>query len=454
MKRIKIYALLLIGVALITTGFRCTFITAKQQELLQPVELTWWGTFDDPNNFTDVIKEYQVVHPNIKVTYRKLRTEEFDTELIHALAEDRGPDIVSINNKELNKWMNNLEPLPATTKMAYTVKQKSLGIKEETLVEIRETTSITPAKIKEQYLDVVSDDVIVNGKVYGLPLSVNTLVLFYNRDLFNNANLALPPTTWTELQTDVKKLTFQDKENKLVQSGIAMGLSENIEYSPDILSLLMMQNGAQMTDGNRVMFTFVPPGGDKLYNPGPEAVRFYTDFADPVKEVYTWDKTFANSLDAFAQGKVAMIFGYGYDVSYIEGKRQGKLNYAIARVPQIEGRKEVNVANYWFQTVTKKSKHINESWDFIQFISKADVAKKYLNRTLRPTALRTLVDEQIQNDQLNIFASQLLTSENWYHGRDTTVMEQAFKEMITSVHQGIEVQKAIDLAAQKVQQTL
>jgi len=47
-----------------------------------------------------------------------------------------------------------------------------------------------------------------------------------------------------------------------------------------------------------------------------------------------------------------------------------------------------------------------------------------------------------------------LTSENWYHGKDTTVAEQAFIELVTSVHQGIEVQKAIELAAQKVQQTL
>lgn len=452
---LKIQILILVALLIVTTGFRCKFITPGQKQLLQPINLTWWGTFDDPQNFSEIIADYQTLHPNIKINYRKLRSEEFTGEVVNALAEDRGPDILSIHNTDIIRWFSKLEPLPPTTKMAYQITKKSLGLKEETLIEIRETPSLTPGKIKEYFLDVVYDDVVINEKIYGLPLSIDTLVMYYNRDLFNNAGIPLPPTNWTDLQSFVKKLTYQNKEGQLIQSGVALGTAYNVEQCADILSLLMMQNGAQMTEGGKVTFHLLPAGVDKTYNPGPDALRFYTDFASPGKEVYTWNYTFANSIDAFAQGKVAMIFGYSYHLPYIEAIRQGKLNYGIAKIPQIEGRPEVNFANYWVQTVSKKSKYINEAWDFIQFIIKKDEAKKYLTKMMRPTALRSLVEEQLNNDQLKVFADQLLTSKSWYHGQNKEAMENVFKEMIDSVIlQSIEPKKATQLAAEKIQQTL
>src|SRR3989338_8683635 len=365
----KIGILLLVAVILVSSGFRCKFITPKQKELLQPITLTWWGTFDNPANFTEIIADYKAVHPNINITYRKLRSEEFWIELINALAEDRGPDIFSIPNNELLGLMSKIEPLPPTTKMAFQVTQKSLGLKEETLIEIRETKSLTTGKIKEYFIDAVYNDVVRDGKIWGLPLSADTLVMFYNRDLFNNANLPLPPTTWTELQNYVKKLTYQDRDGNLIQSGAALGTADNITNSADILSLLMIQNGAQMTSGNKATFAVVPPGGSRTYNPGPEALLFYTDFSNQSKEVYTWNYSFPSSLEAFTQGKVAIAFGYSYHLPYLDAARQGKLNYGVAKMPQIEGRPEVNSAKYWVHTVSKKIKNINEAWDFLQLVT-------------------------------------------------------------------------------------
>jgi len=453
--KIKIITLLLLAAVVLTTGFSCKWISGAEKELLNPVELTWWGVFDDPENFTEIINDYRALHPHVKITYRKLRTEEFETELLNALAEDRGPDIFSIHNDWLTKYISKIEPLPATTKMAYEVTKKSLGLKEETLIEIKETQSLTVTQLKNEFVDVVANDVVRGGKIYGLPLSVDTLVLFYNRDLLNNAGIPLPPANWQTLQENVKKLTYQDQDGKLVQSGVALGTAENVERFADILALLMLQNGAVMTTGNQVTFGLVPQGfPDQTYNPGPEAIRFYTDFANPGKEVYTWNSSFADSVDAFAQGNAAMFFGYSYHIPYLAAKRQGKLNYGIAKMPQIEGRTETNFANYWFQTVSKKSKNINEAWDFIQFISKSKEAKKYLTRTLKPTALRSLIEEQINDDQFKIFADQLLTSKSWYQGSDAQAMENAIKEMINTVNSDGKMKDAIDLAAQKIQQTL
>ena len=90
-------------------------------------------------------------------------------------------------------------------------------------------------------------------------------------------------------------------------------------------------------------------------NPAADAVRFYTDFADPGKEVYTWNKNMPNSLEAFILGKTAFFFGYAYHLPTIKS-RAPKLNLSIVKLPQIAGNPEINFANYWLETVSRKNK--------------------------------------------------------------------------------------------------
>ncbi|MFA6215469.1 MAG: hypothetical protein WC768_02795, partial [Patescibacteria group bacterium] len=66
----KITLLAILALAVVTTGFRCTWVSPAEQQLLEPVELTWWGVFDDPENFSEIISDYSALHPNIKITYR------------------------------------------------------------------------------------------------------------------------------------------------------------------------------------------------------------------------------------------------------------------------------------------------------------------------------------------------------------------------------------------------
>ena len=80
-------------------------------------------------------------------------------------------------------------------------------------------------------------------------------------------------------------------------------------------------------------------------------------------------------------------------------------------------------------------------------------AKKYLEKTGRTTALRSLIEEQLADDNLQIFAGQLLTSQSWYRGDDYEVVEGAFSDMIKSVKNGEDLMKAVVLATQRIQQT-
>ncbi|MFZ4632212.1 MAG: ABC transporter substrate-binding protein [Patescibacteria group bacterium] len=452
----KVTILFLLMVFILSSGFGCKTADKATQAASKPITLTYWRVFDDRDAFEEIINKYTAIHPNIRIDYRKLRYEEYETELLNALAEDRGPDIFSIHNTWMKKYQSKLTPMPDSITMVYLVTQGTL--KKEVIQQIQTNKSISLKEIKDNFVDVVGRDVILNdGKVYGLPLSVDTLAMYYNKDLFNSAGISQVPAYWNnEFIQDIKKLTKLDAKKELVQSGVALGGSKNINRYSDILTVLMMQSGATIIDeAGRTMFNASP--NSTSYTPGVDALRFYTDFADPVKESYTWNSTLPNSLEMFMSGNLAIMFSYSYDMATIKAQAP-KLNFSIAKLPQIEGNPptNINLANYWVETVSKKSKNPNEAWDFIQFIAKEEQAKSYLAKSKRPTALRSLIAKQKEDNEIGIFADQVLTAKSWYQGKNVQAAEDAMAEMIDFVFKVSKdkIQDIVNTAASKVQQTI
>jgi len=462
----RLIILFLLSALIMTSGFGCRITSQQVKEAMKPISLNYWRVWDGPDAFSEIFAEYNRLHSNVTINYRKLRYDEYEKELLNALAEDRGPDIFSIHNTWIKKYQNKIEPMPATITMAYPVVKGT--VKKEVVPELRTTKSIGINEIKNNFVDIVYNDVVIKvmnektnkteEKVWGLPLSVDTLAVYYNKDLLNNAGIAEPPIYWNrEFQQDVKKLTKQNVKGEIIQAGVALGGSTNIERYFDILSVLMMQNGAVMSDDrNSISFNKMPANfQQQRYIPGLEALRFYTDFANPAKEVYSWNKTLDNSLNMFAQGKLALFFGYAYHLPQILNQAP-KLNFGIAKLPQIEGNPQgVNFANYWVETVSAKSKYTAEAWDFIQFATKAEQAKLYLDKVKKPTALRSLISQQIDDMDIGVFADQVLTAKSWYRGMDSAAAEQIFAEMIDNAVSGSDTfDNLINLAANKVQQTV
>ncbi len=451
----KITAVILLMIFVLGSGFGCKISSQAVQDQMKPITLTYWRVYDGPDDFAQIIDNYHQLHPYITINYRKLRYSEYETELLNAFAEDRGPDILSINNTWIKKYESKLAPLPEQISMVYPVTK---GTIQKTVVpEIRTSKSLTLKELKDNFADVVSSDVVINNQIYGLPLSVDTLAMYYNRDLFNNAGLTDVPQYWNrDFQQTVKKLTKQDLKGNLIQSGVALGGSKNIERFSDILSVLMIQNGAVMLDNNQVLFHSVPANSkDPNYNPGLAALRFYMDFANPAKEVYSWNNNLTGSLESFTSGQLAIMFGYAYHLPLIKAQSP-KLNFGIAKLPQIEGAfNGTNFANYWVEAVSKKSTHINESWDFIQFMTSADQAKNYLQKTQKPAALRSLIKTQREDQTIGVFADQVLTSKSWYKGYNVQAAEAAMGEMVDNAL--LDDQRIMDimsLAASRVQQTI
>lgn len=446
--------LLLIAAVLLTSGFSCKLIPTKQApiSLTKTIELKYWGVWDDREYLEPIIQDFQALHPNIKITYRKFRYLEYETKLLEAWAEDQGPDLYSIPASWILKYQNRITPQPADVKLAFEETKKTLG-KVETYTVVRSVPTFKPWEIKDKFVDVVSEDVVIDNKIYGLPFSVDSLALFYNRQMLDKAGVATPPTNWDELTEAVKKISKIDLKNNLLQSGIALGAGDNVNRAVDILSLLMMQNGTTMVDKNGVVFDR-PLAGDKNYFPGLTAVEFYTAFADPLKEVYSWNKNQPNSLDAFISGKAAMMLGYSYDLPVIKA-RSPKLDFGVVGLPQVKNAEEpINYTNYWVETVSHKAKNAEIAWGFLNFAANQQEVTKYLTAAKKPAALRALIYAQRDDPVVGVFSKQTLTAKRWYQGRDPLKMEQIMKDLIENFAQAVDQLKLLQTAADKINATL
>jgi len=452
----KILILFLIAVFFVTTGLGCKLLSSEQQQAIAPTTLTYWRVWDDSDVFANVIADYQLVHPNINIQYRKFRQEEFEQELLNALAEDRGPDIFSIPEPWLKKYQSKLLPMPAQLKMGYIVEHNYFGIKKEQAVEVRTEKTPTLFSLKDQFADVVSADAVIDNQLYGLPLFLDTMVMYYNKDILNQAGINVIPSDWQAFQEAVVKATKFETENIILQSGTALGTGFNIQHAFDIISLLMMQNGAMMSDnmGRPTFFSKVVQSGKEV-NAGLNALQFYADFALPLKNVYCWNNTLPNSLSAFMTGKVGFYFGYNYELDQI--RSQSRVNFGIAPIPQISGNPSRNYADYWLEVVSKKSKYPNEAWDFILFMNKPEEVKKYLYKTNRPTAQKALTADQANIEDLHASSQQLLTAATWYHGQNITAAQQAFREMAEQFLLATDqssISNILSIAIRKVAQTI
>jgi len=404
---------ILIGLASIFPGCK---------EPVENAELEFWGVFDDSDIYDSLIGDFNKEHPEIKIEYYKKINSTYEKDLLEAMASNRGPDIFMLHNTWVPRY-----------------KDKILAASSEL---------ITVKQIQENFVDVIYEDFVIDNYIFAMPLWVDTLALYYNKDIFNTNSIPQPPSRWEEFLDDVEKLTVSDERGNIVKAGAVLGTARNINRSTDILSLLMLQSGAQMVNEKKDRAIFDQKIED--FSPGQRALEFYTDFANPLKSVYTWNTRMHYSIDAFYEGKAAMMFNYAYNLPTIQAKAP-YLNFAVAAMPQIKGStKDINYANYWGLTVSSNCQKAKAAWQFIVWLSEKENTQKYLELTKRPTARRDLISSQKDVPGIGIFAEQALTAHSWYQV-DNLSIETILADMIESVILGeATIEEAIEKSANQI----
>lgn len=412
---------LLLAVSLVSAG------CGKAKPQSQSVTLRFWKTFEDSENLQPLFEAYRQKHPNVTIEYTKKNVENYERDLLNALAAGQGPDVFSINNSWLPKYLDKLAPASSS--------------------------AFTYTDYKRAFVDVAVQELTKDGKVYGVPLVVDSLALYYNKDLLGTVGIATPPKTWDELSQDVQKLKRQDNVGYFTVSGVAMGTNGNVNRAVDILYLLMLQQGAvpYNEDGTRPTFSSPIRKGGNYLNPGQAALEHYTSFANPLSPNYNWNVNSDYSIDAFANGRAAFLYSYSYSAKTIRQKAPN-LNFDVAPVPQPTlSAPSVNYANYWGEVVSKQSKHPDVAWDFLKFISSREALDKYYAQNKQPSSRRDLIELQIPDPDIGVFANANLTAKSFYKP-DQEQLDAIFGKMIDAVIlRGQQPEEALREAEQQAQ---
>lgn len=355
--------------------------TSKPAVKGQTITLTYYGLWEPSSVMKPVIDEFEKQNPGIKISYQLQSPQDYQDRVKTAIEGQNSPDIVRLHSTWLPLFAKNLFPAPAN--------------------------SVSATEISTNFYPVVAKMLISGTQVYGVPITMDGLALYMNNAMFQQKSL-LPPKTWADVLDAAKALKEVDPlTGKLTRAGIALGNTGNVEHWPDIVSLMLLQAGVKLTN----------PKGPEV----SATLQYYTDF---VTKHRVWDDTLPPSIVAFANEKVAMIIAPIWRAPEIKSINPS-LSWQTVSVPQLPDSDIVNWTSFWFEAVGKNSKHPQEAWKFVSFLSSAKAQQLLFDAATtdrefpQPPANKAVASLAQNNPVVAPYIKSLDTARTFYTAGDT-----------------------------------
>lgn len=308
-KDLNLFQIVILGVFLFIGVIGVVFFATNKAGVgKNSYNVTIWGVL--PKSAIDVaLAPYRERGTEPKLTYVEYSEDGFDQSLLLAIAEGRGPDAIIFPNNMYYGQYNRL----------YTIPSESMSAKV----------------FGETYIDTAQQFSTQSG-VKALPLVVDPLVMFWNKDMFAAEGLLNPPKTWNELYAMTNKIARKQDNGVVDRAFVAFGEYGNVEYAKRILFTLLSQVGVQMGYYNPDYQSYT----SGLLNGTPQAsdktrsvITYYTEFANPLKPSYSWNRSFISARDAFLSADLGLYFAPASEAEYLR-TRNPNLNFGVSAVPQ------------------------------------------------------------------------------------------------------------------------
>jgi len=311
----------------------------------EPVTLSYWGLYVPKEVMEPLINKYKKLHPNITINYEEQKPStvaEYKEKVATRITSGSGPDIFRAHNTWFGYLNNIMASIPA---------------------EIMQETDYI-----QRFYNIALQSSKIGGQIYGIPLEYDQLILIYNKDFFSEAGIVNPPQTWEEFRINAIKLTKRDTTGAITQAGAGIGVVDNIHFATDILGYMFSQSDVTVPNF--------------LDDPAAlSVINYYKGLADSDN---VWSLNLPETPTAFANGKVAMIFGTTETLRDISAT-QKTINIGVTSAPQVpslEGSNNLTDtywANFWMESVSKNSTNSVVAWDFLKFLSEEEQQKEYRN---------------------------------------------------------------------------
>ena len=343
------------------------------------------------------------------ISYVEKDGNTYEGEFVEALASGTGPDLFLLSHDSIVRNQNKIIEIP----------HKSFSEREfqDTFIEEGEL-----------YL--------TDTGVLGLPFTIDPMVMYWNRDIFQTAGEANPPGYWDELFKLSPKITQRDLASNITRSFTALGEFSNVENAKEILSAFIIQSGnpivAYSDNGLRSVIR------EKLgfaTSPAEAAVRFYTEFSNPVKSVYSWNRSLPNSKQLFASGDLAIYFGFASELSDII-RMNPNLNFDISQLPQLrDSDKKVTYGKMSAFAIPNASKNPSGAFAVGLMLTNINNITALSDVTGLPPVRRDLLASKPNGAFASVFYDSALISKAWLEP-DSVKTNDIFQNMVESVTSG------------------
>lgn len=136
-----------------------------------PVKLTFWSwRTEDKWAYDRMIRVFEQRNPGIKIEFIPFRAPEYATILSSGLTAGKGPDIIHL------RAYGGLETFAAPGYLA--------PLDYERVPELKRFPLQTMVGARSRR----------DGKIYGVPFATQTLVVYYNKKIFQQHGLSVPRT--------------------------------------------------------------------------------------------------------------------------------------------------------------------------------------------------------------------------------------------------------------------
>jgi multiple sugar transport system substrate-binding protein len=280
-----------------------------------------------------VVAAFEKEHPNIKIEIENIGTmDEYWTKLQTMIASNNAPDVI----------------YPATHQ-TYALASKGALLNLESYIS---ADKLDVSKYDTKIVDLYRYD----GNLYGLPVDMASLGVFYNKAMFDAAGLPYPQAgwTWDDFRKTALALTKDTNgDGKTDQFGV-----DNFnEYWPIVV---------WTQAGHGVFNDIRKPSEFKL---GDEksvaALQWLADLSTKDHAMPTITER-GDISDMFVAGKSGMkIIGHWRVPQYMANIKD--FTWDIAPLPR--GVISANRADGSAFAITAQSKHPRESWEFVKFLA-------------------------------------------------------------------------------------
>ncbi|OGI86325.1 hypothetical protein A3A05_01945 [Candidatus Nomurabacteria bacterium RIFCSPLOWO2_01_FULL_41_12] len=343
-----------------------------------------WGTAR-AEVVAPMLEEFNIANPTFVVRYVQKSAESFDQDLLEALASQSGPDLFFLPDNLAFHYANKISPIPFTSFPLASFKNNFAG----------------------------AGEVFLTSKgILAFPISIDPLVMYYNRSILDSNGIVYPPIFWDEMSAFVPVITKKDDSNKIIKSAVALGHFSNVVHAKDIISALFMQGGNPIVAERAGVFNSALNASSQQLSLA-SILKFYTDFADPGKDVYSWNKSLPNSNDAFSKEDLVFYFGYASELASLVNRNPNQ-NFLAAPFPQIRNASfKATASRVTGIAILSTSKNINTAFTAANLLSTGDFASKFAIATGVAPVRRDLLQVKPTDAYFPVFYNSALFSKSW-----------------------------------------